>query len=226
MANSVVDICNLALARVRANSIGALTDQSPQAEKCRIYYPEARKMVLSSVWWPFNKKTRSLAKKTFKPAQWQYAYAYPSDCLMVRKVIPSELPLNSSSTRYLDNRFVDFDEYTADFEVELGEDDTKIISTNQDEAMVIYSVDIETVSTFGHMVTELIAWRMAKDLAIVFGGDAGRSYRDNASREFEKLKSEASAMYSNQASPRQKQQLPRSVRARSTRPRSAYDPRF
>ena len=56
MANTEVDICNMALGRIRAKSVGTLTENSIQAEKCRIFYPEARDTVLSLVDWPFNKK--------------------------------------------------------------------------------------------------------------------------------------------------------------------------
>ena len=216
VANSIVDICNLALSRCRTNNIGAFTDVSPQAEQCRIFYPEARNFVLSKLDWPFNRKTIVMALKAYTPAEWTYAYAYPNDCIFVRRLLPGK---DSPSQGYQStgDRFDHFDQYQVDYSVEMDDTNKQVIVTNQPEARLIYSAKVEDVSQFGQMVTELVAWRMAGDLAIKFGGDNGMRYRRDAQASFGLIFSEASAAYLNQGQPRQRQTIPASIRGRTSR---------
>lgn len=216
VATTETDIANLALSRVRANPIGSLLEQSVQAEQCRILYPNARNEVLSMVHWPFNKKTVQLSLKTDKPAEWTYAYAYPNDCLMVRYLLPEKNGL-VNNYRSVDSRFVSYERDEIEYMVELNGDDEQIIATNQPNAMAVYSKLVKDVRLYGPLVVNVIAWRLAADLATPLGGDAGARYKRDALGSFEMLKSQAEAMYLNQSKPRQKQKLPRSVAARTGR---------
>jgi hypothetical protein len=219
MANTEVDICNIALSRVRAKSIGSLTEQSAQAEQCRIFYPEARNLVLSLVDWPFNKATITMAQKTTTPAEWAFAYAYPTDCLRVRYVLPTGSGLIDNYRGY-DDRLTQYDQIQVAFDVQLDENGDQVIVTNYDQARLVYSKRVSDVRLFGQMVTEMIAYRLAMDLAIQLGGDSGQRYQSTAQANFESMKQEAEAKYLNQALPRQKQALPRSVSARMSRSRT------
>ena len=220
MANTETDICNIALSRIRAKSIGALTEQTVQAEQCRIFYPEARDLVLTLVDWPFNKKTITMALKEFEPAEWRYAYAYPNDCLRIRYVLPGSGGV-SSTYRVTDDRLTQLDQLNVQFDVQLDDSNEQVLVTNQVEARLVYSLAVTDVRLFGQMVTELIAYRLAMDLAIQLGGDAGAKYRDSAERQFNKMKMEAEAKYLNQSLPRQQQALPKAVAARYGRTRTS-----
>lgn len=213
MANTEVDICNLALARVRANPIGQLIENSPQAEKCRIFYPEARDYVLSMKDWPFNKKTVSLSLKTFEPAEYTYAYDYPNDCLKIRYLLPDD-SAQSANYRSVDDRLHELGRPRIEFDTELGEDGTRVIITDQPGAKGVYTAKVKDIRLLGQIITELIAYRLAMDLAIPLGGDAGRKYREEAKRGFDEMEGDAISLYLNERSPRQMQELPRSIRAR------------
>lgn len=216
MATTEVDIANLALSRVRSNPIGSLLEQSPQAEQCRILYPNARDEVLSMSNWPFARSTVQLGLKTEKPAEWAYAYAYPNNCLVVRYLLPAaDTVVNTYRT--IDDRFTEFDQQQYDFNVELSNADELTIVTNLVEARAVYTKLVKDVRLYGSLVVNLIAWRLAADLAIPLGGDAGRGYRQEARQEFNLLKAQAEAIQMGQSKPRAKQQMPRAVAARNNR---------
>ena len=216
MANTEVDIANLALSRVRAGTIGSLLEQSPQAEQCRILYPNARDEVLSMTDWPFARFTLQLGLKTEKPAEWQYGYAYPNDCHVLRYLLPSADSVVNSINN-VDDRFTEYEQNQYDFSVELNSDNELTIVTNLQEARAVYTKKVTDVRLYGSLVINLIAWRLASDLAIPLGGDAGGRYRSEARNEFNILKAQAEAVQMGQSRPRAKQQMPRAVAARTRR---------
>lgn len=215
MATTEVDIWNLALNRIRASSVGEKTERTPQAESCRIFYPEARDYVLSIVDWPFNKKIIQGQQKPFTPPEWSYSYGMPTDALKIRYLLPKAD--NVVDNRQISNDYGLSDQARVQFDLMLDDEGNQVICSNAIDVQVCYSAKIENVRVYGQMVSELIAWKLAQDLSITFGGDAGQRYRDNAERSFEKLKMQASAMYLNQSQPRAKQEMPRAVRARMGR---------
>lgn len=221
MANTEVDICNMALGRIRAKSVGTLTENSIQAEKCRIFYPEARDTVLSLVDWPFNKKTITMALKEYVPSEWRYSYAYPVDCLRARYLLPSKGSL-VDSYRTTGDQLSTYDSVTIPFDTELDSSGEQVIVTNQVESQLVYSVTIKDVRLFGQLVVEMISYRLAMDLAITLGGDAGQKYRDKCEGLYIKFKGDAESKYLNQSLPRQKQATPRAVSARMGRTRTNY----
>lgn len=214
MASVETDICNLALARVRGNEIGSLDESTVEAEKCRIFYPQARDSVLSlnEVSWPFAKKTAALALQVETPAEWCYGYAYPVDCLKALYIIPEiqdSIPrsMPSQGTRELP---------IINFEILSGEPDgNRIIGTNKEDAVLAYIKKVTDVRLFGSLCVETIAWKLAMDLAIPLGGDSGNRYRVEAVNGYTISKGEAAAAFKNQGQPKQVQQIPKSVQARN-----------
>lgn len=60
----------------------------------------------------------------------------------------------------------------------------------------------------------MLAWRLAQELAIPLGGDAGKSYRADAMTEYRYMLNEAVAADFNQNQPRLRQQMPSEIKAR------------
>lgn len=214
MATTDVDICNKALALVRANEIGSLDEASVQANKCRFLYPEARDHVLSMAPWPFCKAIIAGALLTETPAEWKYAYALPERCLNVRYILASSDSGMIEAYQGVDNRFGSIDLDPVEFEVGLSALDTRAVLTNQVDARVCYTKRIDDVRVYGQLVTDLIAYRLAMDLATPLGGDNGSKYFSRAERMYMTLKTQAEAIHNNQRQPRYKQQLPRSIAGR------------
>lgn len=217
MASTDVEVCNIALGRVRGGEIGALDEQSTEAETCIKYYDPARQSVLSSYPWTFAKKTQALSLYSYELAEWQYCYAYPNDCLMAIYVVPpsANAPASLSGVFYSD---VEYD--PIQFEVLIVEDssgnDVKVIGSNYTEATLAYVKDVEDVRLFSAKFVDMLGWRLGADLAVVSGGDQGLKYADRAEAKYEQLLERAVIQDLNQNKPRNsRQQMPREIKARS-----------
>jgi hypothetical protein len=215
MASVETDICNLALFRIRADEIGSLDEQSAEAEKCRVLYPQARDTVLSTsgIAWPFAKKTVALALDSETPEQWSYGYSYPVDCVKALYIIPNVDPQTLRDSQK-ENREHLFDDSPIEYELLNSSGSTPIIATNQEDAKLAYISRVEDVRLFNSLFVEALVWKLAMDLAIPIAGDSGVKYRNDASIGYQQALAEAKTSYKNQSYPRMKQRAPNSIRAR------------
>ena len=93
---SDVDICNRALANIGHTQFLEDLDPSdgPEGEVCAKFYSDFRDEVLRKYDWPFARwrvQPAPLDATTLAlgavPAPWAFAYAYPDQCLSVRKMV-------------------------------------------------------------------------------------------------------------------------------------------
>ena len=81
------DIGNMALSRLGTRAtITDLTENSTEARQINLWYATVRDELLSLVDWNFNRVTQALAASGTPPARWSASYAYPSDCLRMRRL--------------------------------------------------------------------------------------------------------------------------------------------
>ena len=87
MAASEVQICNVALRKLGARRITALTDDTEEAKSCTDVFDRLRDKLLRIHPWNFATKRAALAVSTTSPA-WGYdnAYPLPADCLRITSV--------------------------------------------------------------------------------------------------------------------------------------------
>jgi len=83
MAYSVVTICNLALQMLDAPGILSIDDKTTKrARACKRAYEPARDEVTVQYEWRVARQRTTLAAETAAPSfGWDYAYAWPTDCL-------------------------------------------------------------------------------------------------------------------------------------------------
>src|SRR3990172_6032289 len=125
---SEVDICNMALSHLgNSKEIAILaTEKSEEAAACRRFYETARDTVLRDFAWPFATRILSLGLVEEDPNdEWAYAYRYPTDCLLLRRLL--------SGLRH-DNR-----QSRAPYRV-ARDDDGLVIYTDLAEAQMEYTV--------------------------------------------------------------------------------------
>lgn len=147
---SQVSISRLALSHIGAGTISSLTEQTPQAVQCSLHFDEARKAALRSSKWGFATRYENLALLSETYGKWQYAYAYPTDCLEARHIVQ---PVEGGRP--------------IKFEVAVNRDlDQKIILTNQDQAQLEYTADVTNPVLFDPMFVEAFAYRLAASLAM------------------------------------------------------------
>lgn len=82
-----VAICNLALGNIGAKAnIASLTENSKEAFECNRVYDECLEALLRAHHWQFAKATAQLNDIGTPPPQWAYRYAYPTECVRIRRV--------------------------------------------------------------------------------------------------------------------------------------------
>lgn len=99
---SPVDICNRALTEMGARTlISSLDETSSAAVACKIFYNETVEWLLRMAPWAFARRTINLTQLAIQDATsttpnnfypWLVKYAYPSDCVKFRYVIPPPTP--------------------------------------------------------------------------------------------------------------------------------------
>lgn len=148
--SSRTEICNIALGHFgTAKPLSDFeTDESTAGVACRRYYEQALKQFLRAFPWPFAKRFRDLALVEQNPTDnWGYAYRYPSDCVMIRR-IDSSLRNDSRQSRVT-------------YEI-ASDNQGKLIYTNQENACVWYTKYTDTPSAYPEDFTfafsYLIAW--------------------------------------------------------------------
>lgn len=162
--SSEVDIANLALSHLGDSAtVASLSppEGSAQAEHCARYYPMARDALLESYAWSFAAKRVQLAQLTSEWDQWDYAYARPSDALVVRGVLsPTAQDDNTDSLQ----------PYT----IEVDASGAQVIYTDQETAVCLYTSAVTDTVRYPPTFVMALSWQLAAMLAgPLIKGDAG-----------------------------------------------------
>lgn len=138
---SVVQICNLGLAKLGDEQITSLTEDKKSARLCNLVYEPLRDSVLRDHFWNFAVDRVALAASTDTPAyDFTTKFALPDDFL-----------------RLIDTNLVD----DAVFKVE-----GKFLLTNSDSVSIRYVKRVTDPNQFDWMFIEALAARIAAELAI------------------------------------------------------------
>ena len=214
---SKTDISNLALTRSRVGTIGDFNENSVEAQKCRVLYPMAVGHMLEKYPWRFARTVRALALTGNKPVDWNKEYDYPTDCLRVQYLLHNtdgQAALKGLNQNYRFNPIL--------YEVGTTQDETtKTILADEDQLYVVYTRRITNHVLFSEQFIQCLAWYMASDLALSFGGDSAAEYRNVALSEFKRAFAEATAQDANQAQKATKT-MPENLAVRSSSMPSHY----
>lgn len=205
---SVVDLCNLALARLGDNATIASIDPpegSAQAEHCARFYPIARDSLLELHDWNFATKRIAPAQVTYEFNQWQYAYAAPADLIKVVSVLDPE-STNDNATNLIVQDTVFGSVNTGlglynpkEFSLEIDSSGNKIICTNQENALIRYTALITDSSKFSPLFTEALSWLLASYIAgPLLKGDVGMNASKAAFQMFNVIFTKAVTSDANQ----------------------------
>jgi len=207
VASSVVDICNLALARLGDRATVASIDPpegSAQADHCARFYPIARDVALEAHSWGFNTVRTSAPAVLVNPQPgWSFAYAKPDDCLRVLKVIRGSFANEWWA--------IPSEQFTRETEEMTG---TEIVLTNVENATLVYQRTVEDTAAFPPQFVSALAWLLASYLAgPVVKGDAGRKAGQACYNAWLTESGKAATMDANQSKTRRQYQ-PEGMRAR------------
>jgi hypothetical protein len=197
MANSQVSIGNRALQAIgNRTTISSLAEASNEARNLNLIFQDTVQELLSMAFWNFAKKTDylSLTKSapgtptnqtpvssqwvTAYPAPpWLYEYAYPTDCIQMRKIVQQAqnfyigVPLTSNGLSAYPYAVGP----GARFEVASGTDVNgqrqNVILTNQYQAIGVYTMDLSTEpGLWSSQFVEALVQALSAKLAIPLTG--------------------------------------------------------
>lgn len=155
-----IEICNMALSRIGASPIEALTEASEAARKCEQFYEHDRRVVLRRFPWPWATRRVELAQLSETPSDYQYAYRYPADCVCLRKVYAVE---EDGHLRPLP----DFVSYQI-----VGDGSGVALYTNEPRAVAEYTANVSDVSIMDDIFAEALSWKLASSIAFKLTGNA------------------------------------------------------
>ncbi len=159
---SKIDICNMALAQIGQEPIASLEQDNEAARRCHLFYDSVRQEVLRTHYWAFACGQAALAvlvdpEQTAEP----YQYAYPQDCLFVRKVYE----------KGRGQRPVPFKEvYRQDLQA-------RTIQCAVPQAQIEYTRDVRDESLFDPAFVKAFSLALATDLAQTLTADTALAQR-------------------------------------------------
>ena len=158
---SKVKISNMALSHIGARSTIESMDE------------DSSEANVCNLWYDW---ARVQALETDPTVNWLYRYGYPSDCV---------------STRYIENP-AGWEADALPFEVELNSAGTlKTILTDEEDAEMVYTMDLQSTALFTPLFVDAISWRLAAAIAFQLTGDG--SIEEKALNKFYLTLSSAAA---------------------------------
>ena len=149
------EIYNIAVGRVGEGfRIQDPAENTAASRDCNRFWDNVRRTTLRAFDWPFAKRIKTGALLSQEPqGKWLYFYSYPSDALKVRAVISCD----------------GNEAYPKQFEimgfVDDAGNDYKVIGTDEPDALIVYTRDLEDVSFYDALCVDAMAWRMASEIA-------------------------------------------------------------
>lgn len=182
MAATVVQICNLALSNLGISTLlSSLDEDSNEARVCNIWYEMTRDAVLQDFEWNFAKRRVSLAELSEAAAtEWDYVYAYPSDCIQTRM-------LTLPGIRHPRN------DQRVQFEVAYN-GSQRVIYTDQIQAELIYTSRVTDAAIFPPLFVVSLSWALAAAIApSLVGQIAGQSVAASMRQVYQQMLMQAAA---------------------------------
>lgn len=204
---SKVEICNLALANIRAQSINDINEASIQAQMCKLKYDFVLDFMLRDVPWNFAKKQIPLALLTDDLFSWVYAYQYPSDCLRVRRLMSTVNQVTETEPgfvyrpEYYNNNPLDYlssNTVRIPYEI-INSSDNLVLGANDADLWIEYTVKVIDPNKYDSQFIMAFAWYLAAEIAMpIIGGENGDAQRRNALQMYARTVSEATALNANE----------------------------
>jgi hypothetical protein len=190
-------ICNMALSSIGTRStIASLSEDSTEAETCQLWYNTLRDSLLRDL--PWNWARRQVALAVYKaaagtqenpqgalpqpPLPWLYSYAYPSDCLDARYILPlldngslsgAPPPLttgNNLQYRYWKTPAI---KMLIAGDVDTDNNPLKVILCNQKTAQLVYTGKVTDPNVWDIDFVTALVGRLAQNISFPLSGDKG-----------------------------------------------------
>lgn len=175
MAQTAVDICNLALGYIGVrDTLGSLEEDTPEGAACARYYGHARDVALESFDWRFASKRALLTPLVGVTATgWANVFQPPGDML-----VPRETSANSTDYPHIDSQVIPSELALANplfraaaasegrYELIPGNSGL-LIASNLASMPLRYTARVQYVPSYPPSFVDALAWGLAAKLALV-----------------------------------------------------------
>lgn len=159
---SKVDICNMALAQLGQEPISSMGQDDERARRCNLFYEPVKREVLRTHNWAFADSLVSLAPLAGDgEGEWPYMYAYPQDCLFLRRIFAKGPRAKSAAFK----------------EVYQNDIHARVILCGVPKAQAEYTRDVKDEALFDPAFIKAFSLALAADLAVTLSGDAALAQR-------------------------------------------------
>ena len=157
-----IDICNMALAQLGQEAISSLEQDNERARRCRLFYEPVKQEVLRTHNWAFAHGVTNLAllEKT-EGVTGVYIYAYPQDCLFLRKVFATANPSKPQPFEEI---------YQQDIQA-------RVIRCAVEQAQAEYTRNVADESLFDPAFVKAFSLALAADLTVTLNADSALAQR-------------------------------------------------
>jgi hypothetical protein len=169
-----IEIANMALDVIGTRStVASLTEGSPEANAISRHYSNALDAVLRAAHWNFARKQVPLTllqdgpNGGAPPAPWLYEYAYPSDCLLLRHLMPGGMSPSSAPVATPQIRFL------LSTDNDASGNPVQVILTNQPQAVAVYTFRNTNTAMFDSLFVQCLAAFLGARVCIALTGDKG-----------------------------------------------------
>lgn len=168
-----VQICNLARGRVgKTIPIASIAEQSAEAMFLSQIWDVGRQFVLRAFEWPFARRRVQLALTTLTASNWNYVYAYPSDCLYAKElVVPGSVFMSPFANvvqipGYVFNPAAPNGAQRIPFQVDSDPTLGRVLFTNINPAELSYVADVVDPTQFDPIFASALAFWLASECAL------------------------------------------------------------
>ena len=159
---SKIDICNMALAQLGESPISSLEQADEKARRCRLFYEPVRQEVLRTHHWAFACGQADLALlQAPEGANGTYVYAYPQDCLFLRKVYRKGDPQHPVAFQEM---------YRKDIQA-------RTLLCAIEQAQAEFTRDLQDESLFDPAFVKAFSLALAADITMTLSADATLAQR-------------------------------------------------
>lgn len=180
--SSQVEIANMALDLIGTRStISSFTEGSAEANAVSRHWSNAVDAILRSAHWNFARKQVALAvlkdatQGQATPTPWLYEYSYPSDCVLMRSIMPMiqispvtpGTPAGTSPVAALGNPV----KFLTGTDLDFNGNPINVILTNQPQAIGVYTFRNTNTGMWDPLFVQAMAAYLGARICLALTGD-------------------------------------------------------
>ena len=155
-----LDIINLSLSHISQKPITQTqlnANSVIQSQAALRSWAFALKETLCSYDWGFARVEEALEASSFEPINYEYAYAYPTGCLAIRRIFNASTSEKTISEKYA--------------EIYDKDNDKIIIATDVDDAYIRYTYYVTNTALYSPYFITAFSHRLAAEMVVPLNGD-------------------------------------------------------